>query len=220
MNRTETAKRKYETVDLAYMALGAVLIALCSWISIPAVVPFTMQTFAVFLVLLILGGRRGTMTIVVYVLLGAVGLPVFSQFGAGIGALLGSTGGYILGFIFMGLTYRLVTGAADRGRSGKVRWTGTTGMGRSDKAKWAGAAGRSRTSKVRWAEAAALVLGLLVLYAFGTAWYMFMYARTQGGAGLMSVLLLCVIPFVIPDLIKLALALALARRLAPAFFRM
>ena len=192
MNRTETAKRKYETIDLAYMALGAVLIALCSWISIPAVVPFTMQTFAVFLVLLILGGKRGTMTIVVYVLLGAVGLPVFSQFGAGIGVLLGSTGGYILGFIFMGLTYRLVTGAA----------------------------GRSRTSKVRWAEAAALVLGLLVLYAFGTAWYMFMYARTQGGAGLMSVLLLCVIPFVIPDLIKLALALALARRLAPAFFRM
>lgn len=192
MNRTETAKRKYETIDLAYMALGAVLIALCSWISIPAVVPFTMQTFAVFLVLLILGGRRGTMTIVVYVLLGAVGLPVFSQFGAGIGVLLGSTGGYILGFIFMGLTYRLVTGAAGRSRSGKVRWT----------------------------EAAALVLGLLVLYAFGTAWYMFMYARTQGGAGLMSVLLLCVIPFVIPDLIKLALALALARRLAPAFFRM
>lgn len=192
MNRTETAKRKYETIDLAYMALGAVLIALCSWISIPAVVPFTMQTFAVFLVLLILGGKRGTMTIVVYVLLGAVGLPVFSQFGAGIGVLLGSTGGYILGFIFMGLTYRLVTGAAGRIRSGKVRWT----------------------------EAAALVLGLLVLYAFGTAWYMFMYARTQGGAGLMSVLLLCVIPFVIPDLIKLALALALARRLAPAFFRM
>ena len=192
MNRTETARRKYETIDLAYMALGAVLIALCSWISIPAVVPFTMQTFAVFLVLLILGGKRGTMTIVVYVLLGAVGLPVFSQFGAGIGVLLGSTGGYILGFIFMGLTYRLVTGAAGRSRSGKVRWT----------------------------EAAALVLGLLVLYAFGTAWYMFMYARTQGGAGLMSVLLLCVIPFVIPDLIKLALALALARRLAPAFFRM
>lgn len=192
MNRTETAKRKYETVDLAYMALGAVLIALCSWISIPAAVPFTMQTFAVFLVLLILGGRRGTMTIVVYVLLGAVGLPVFSQFGAGIGVLLGSTGGYILGFIFMGLTYRLVTGAAGRSRSGKVRWT----------------------------EAAALVLGLLILYAFGTVWYMFMYARTQGGAGLMSVLLLCVIPFVIPDLIKLALALALARRLAPAFFRM
>lgn len=206
MNRTETARRKYETIDLAYMALGAVLIALCSWISIPAVVPFTMQTFAVFLVLLILGGRRGTMTIVVYVLLGAVGLPVFSQFGAGIGVLLGSTGGYILGFIFMGLTYRLVTGAAGRSRSGKVRWTGTTGMGRS--------------GKVRWTEAAALVLGLLVLYAFGTAWYMFMYARTQGGAGLMSVLLLCVIPFVIPDLIKLALALALARRLAPAFFRM
>ena len=189
MNRTETVKRKYETIDLAYMALGAVLIALCSWISIPSVVPFTMQTFAVFLVLSVLGGRRGTMTIVVYVLLGAAGVPVFAQFGAGIGVLLGATGGYIVGFIFMGFTYRLITGAA----------------------------GRSRFGRTKWIEALALVAGLVVLYAFGTAWYMFMYARTQGNVGLMSVLLLCVVPFVIPDLIKLALALALSRRLAPVF---
>ena len=76
------------TLDLAYMALGAVVIAVCSWISIPAAVPFTMQTFAVFFVLLFLGGRRGTGSILVYVLLGAVGMPVFAQFTSGLGVLL------------------------------------------------------------------------------------------------------------------------------------
>ena len=97
------------TLDLAYMALGAVVIAVCSWISIPAAVPFTMQTFAVFFVLLFLGGRRGTGSILVYVLLGAVGMPVFAQFTSGLGVLLGSTGGYIAGFILTGLIYWLVT---------------------------------------------------------------------------------------------------------------
>ena len=72
---TETAKR-FDTRDITYIALGAVLIAVCSWIGIPTTVPFTMQTFAVFCVLSLLGGRRGTLAIVVYLLLGAAGMPV------------------------------------------------------------------------------------------------------------------------------------------------
>ena len=92
------------------MALGAVFIAICSWISIPAAVPFTMQTFAAFFVLSALGGKRGTITILTYIFLGAVGVPVFAQFTSGIGILLGNTGGYIVGFIFIGLNYRLISG--------------------------------------------------------------------------------------------------------------
>ena len=65
------------SLNLAFTALGAVLIAVCSWISIPTAVPFTMQTFAVFFVLLALGGRRGTCSILVYILLGAAGTPAF-----------------------------------------------------------------------------------------------------------------------------------------------
>ena len=97
MIKSVTKKKSSETVlDLTYVALGAVLIAICSWISIPAAVPFTLQTFAVAFVLLTLGGRRGTLSIIIYILLGAIGIPVFSQFSAGIGVLLGTTGGYII----------------------------------------------------------------------------------------------------------------------------
>lgn len=182
MNDTKEIKKKYRTIDLVYIALGAVLIAICSWISIPTTVPFTMQTFAVFFVLSALGGKRGTMAILVYVLLGAVGIPVFAQFTSGIGILLGSTGGYIVGFIFMGLIYRLI-----------VHLLG----------------------KKLWVEILAMVSGLAVCYAFGTAWFMVVYARTNGAVGLAMVLGWCVIPFLIPDLVKLGLALALARRLSP-----
>ena len=98
-------KQAFQTLDLAYMAIGAVLIAVCSWISIPASVPFTLQTFAVFFVLSILGGKRGTVSVLLYILLGAIGIPVFAGFSGGIGVIMGSTGGYIVGFILMGLVY-------------------------------------------------------------------------------------------------------------------
>ncbi|NCE65187.1 biotin transporter BioY [Pseudoflavonifractor sp. 524-17] len=87
------------TKDMAYIAMFSALIAICAWISVPAAVPFTMQTFGVFAAVGILGGRRGTLSILVYILLGAVGLPVFSGFRGGPGVLLGTTGGYIAGFL-------------------------------------------------------------------------------------------------------------------------
>ena len=92
------------TRDLARAALFAALIAICSWISIPTAVPFTLQTFAVFLALGVLGGRLGTLSVAVYLLLGAVGLPVFAGFQGGLGALLGATGGYLAGFLLTALT--------------------------------------------------------------------------------------------------------------------
>lgn len=88
-----------KTKDLTLIALFAVLIAVCSWISIPAAIPFTLQTFAIFLAVGLLGGKRGTISVLVYILLGGVGIPVFSNFTGGIGILLGSTGGYIIGFL-------------------------------------------------------------------------------------------------------------------------
>lgn len=98
-----------KVLDLVYVSIGAALIAICSWISIPTAVPFTLQTFAVFFVLTLLGGERGTLATLVYIILGAVGVPVFAGFSGGIGVLFGSTGGYILGFLFMGLIYILLT---------------------------------------------------------------------------------------------------------------
>ena len=59
---------------------------------------------------------------------------------------------------------------------------------------------------------AAGVLGMVSYYAFGTAWYLVLYASTGSPVGLMTALGYCVFPFVIPDLLKLGLALLLARR--------
>ena len=92
------------TYRLVYTGIFAVLLAICSWISIPTVIPFTLQTFGVFLTVLLLGGRQGSIAISIYLLLGAVGIPVFSNFGAGLGYLLGNTGGYAIGFLFIALT--------------------------------------------------------------------------------------------------------------------
>lgn len=87
-------------------ALFAALMAICAWISIPAGdVAFTLQTFAVFLTLELLGGKWGSVSILIYLCLGAVGLPVFSGFQGGFGHLLGATGGYLWGFLFTGLCW-------------------------------------------------------------------------------------------------------------------
>ena len=102
------------TKDIVYMALMVVLLVVCSWasIAIGSIVPFTLQTFAVFCTMLLLGGWRGTFAIAVYILMGAIGLPVFSNFRGGLGALLGPTGGYILGFLLTGVLYWIFEKAA------------------------------------------------------------------------------------------------------------
>lgn len=177
-------KSHSKTYDLVYVALFAVLIAICAWISVPTTVPFTLQTFGIFLTVGLLGGKRGSMAVLVYILLGAAGIPVFSGFTGGIGRLFGSTGGYIVGFLASAL----------------VMWALEKVMGRKP-----------------WALAIQMVLGLIVCYAIGTVWFMVVYSGTSGAVGLMTVLGWCVIPFIIPDLIKIAMALVLTKRLSFLF---
>ncbi len=189
-----TAKRekhRLTTADLAYIAICTALMAVCSWISVPTVVPFTLQTFAVFCTLELLGGRRGTLAIAVYILLAAAGAPVLAGFSGGPGALFGLTGGYVFGFLLIGLSYRL-------------------GEAIGDDRFPLGAAVPGVRPAVRIVS---LLLGLLLCYAFGTAWFMTVYAKQSGPIGLGTALGWCVLPFIIPDLLKLALAIALAVRL-------
>lgn len=95
--------KRITTRDISQMALFVALMAVCSWITIPLPwVPITMQVFGVFLALCTMGGQKGTVCVFTYILLGAVSAPVFSGFRGGIGVLLGTTGGYIVGFIPMG----------------------------------------------------------------------------------------------------------------------
>ena len=170
---------KMKTLDYAYMALATAVIAICSWIAIPLAVPITLQTFAIFTVVGLLGTKRGVISILVYILLGAVGLPVFANFNSGVGYIMGSTGGYLLGFIISAL---IVGGIISRfGRKTPVL-------------------------------ICAMVLGLLVCYAFGTAWFMYVYAQNTGPVGLITVLSWCVFPFIIPDMVKILLAVTLIPR--------
>lgn len=78
----------------------AAFISICSWISIPVgEVPITLQTFGVFAAVGLLGGKLGTISVLIYVLLGTAGVPVFAGFSGGIGILVCNSGGYISGFI-------------------------------------------------------------------------------------------------------------------------
>ena len=153
-----------KVLSLTYVALMAALMAVCAWITIPVgPVPFTMQTFAVFAALGLLGGKRGTLAVVVYLLLGLVGLPVFAGFSSGAAAL-----------VYWGVT-----------------------------AKW----GKSLPGM-----ALAMGLGLVVCYAFGTVWFLLVYTGGGSAATLLGALTLCVFPYILPDLGKIALALVLTRR--------
>jgi len=92
---------KLSTKELVLAALFAGITAVASQIAIPlpfSPVPFNMQLFAVALAGGILGARLGGLALLVYVLLGAVGLPVYSQMNGGISILLGPTGGYLFSF--------------------------------------------------------------------------------------------------------------------------
>ena len=83
----EAVNTKLQVRDLAYTGLFAALMAVCAWISIPVpppLIPFTLQTMGVFLAVGLLGGKRGTIAVLVYILLGAVGAPVFAGFRGGI----------------------------------------------------------------------------------------------------------------------------------------
>ncbi len=175
-----TGSKRMKTIDMAYVALFSVLIVICSWISVPTAVPFTMQTFAVFLAVAVLGGRRGTLAVVLYLLMGAVGLPVFSGFMGGIGRLFDVTGGYMLGFLVSAL----------------FMWHAEKIFGKKDVVL-----------------ALSMVIGILICYAFGTAWFVFLYGQSTGPVALSAVIITCVLPFVIPDTIKICLVMVFRKRL-------
>ena len=146
------AVQRSKTYDIVYIAVFAVIMAICSWISIPAAVPFTLQTFGVFIAVGVLGGKRGTLSVLVF----------------------------IIGFLFSAL----------------VMW-----------------AMEKLPGKKAVMQIVSMVVGLIVCYAFGTAWFMVVYGKANGPVGLATALGWCVIPFIIPDIIKIALAYVLSRKL-------
>ena len=92
--------------SLLRVALVAAATCVLSLIRIPAPVPFTLQTFGVFFALLFLGAKQGSAATLLYLALGLVGLPVFSG-GTGASALVGPTGGYLVGLLLLCLVFLL-----------------------------------------------------------------------------------------------------------------
>ena len=154
-----------KTRDLAFIALSAVVIALCAQITVPLfAVPFTLQTFAVALALFTLGGRRGTVSVVLYTLMGVCGVPVFSGFRGGIGHIFGASGGFIFGFIAAALVFWLLSSVVKKPRL----------------------------------DLLFIMAGLFACYLCGVLWYALVFHGPRPAA--------LVIPFVIPDILKLLLA--------------
>jgi len=93
-----------KTKDICYIGIFAAIIAVSAQIIIPLPpVPITLQTFAISFAGVALGAKRGTLAALIYILLGAVGLPIFAGFGGGIGHIAGPSGGFIMSFPLMAL---------------------------------------------------------------------------------------------------------------------
>lgn len=182
MDTTKTqSTSKFKTLDLTYIALCIALMAICAWITIPSSVPFTLQIFGIFATLGLLGGKRGTIAIGIYLLAGAIGVPVFSGFTGGFGHLVGTTGGYLISYLLIGFFY----------------WFATSVFG-----------------KKLLPQAIIMAIGLIICYAFGTAWFIIVYAQVNGPVTVGAALAWCVIPFIIPDVLKIVLALIISNRVS------
>lgn len=169
-------KHKSTTKSYVLAALFAALTAVLAQIQLPiGPVPFNLAFFGMFLAGMLLPPLWAASSALLYVLLGLVGIPVFAGFQGGPAVLLGNTGGYLAGYLFVALCTSIA-----QHRSGRLP-----------------------------AVAAGMLAGVTICYAFGTAWFM-----ALSGASLQAALGWCVLPFIVPDLCKGALACAVGRMLS------
>ena len=173
----KSAKLNGNIKSIALIPLFTAFIAVCSFITVPFTIPFTMQTFGVCLAVGLLGGAKGTAAVLLYIAVGAAGVPVFAGFKSGIGALASPTGGYIVGFIFIALIV------------------------------WAS----EKISEKFYVRIIAMCVGMIVCYFFGTAWFCKLYSEKSFAEALM----ICVVPFILPDAAKISLCALIMKRVTP-----
>ncbi|MBR2512249.1 MAG: biotin transporter BioY, partial [Firmicutes bacterium] len=131
--------------------------------------------------------KYGSVSVIVFVLLGAAGLPVFHGFTGGMGIITGPTGGYIVGYILAAFLTGIMIDTYFKARKSSDNKAATYAV-----------------------LALAMALGLFACYALGTAWFMHI-----SGTDLKAALLMCVVPFLIGDAIKIAAATVLVKKLRP-----
>lgn len=163
-------KSKITTIQMTLIGLMTAITCILAPISIqlPGGVPISITNLVIYLTVFILGWKKGTISSCIYMLLGMVGLPVFSGFSGGLGKVAGPTGGYIVGFIFLAI----ISGYFIERFSGKG-----------------------------YMYVIGMILGIVVAYILGTAWFIAQTHMTFEAA-----LATCVFPFLIGDAIKIAIA--------------
>ncbi len=200
-----------KTNMLLLSGLFSALTAICSWINIPLFftpVPINLALIGPYMSGLMLGPRYGLLSQLIYILLGAIGVPVFAGFSGGIGVLAGPTGGFIAGYAVCAFICGLSMPVYRRKSGAKAGY----GLSRENGAYPADATGRSPMKLGMTAGSVGfMLLGLTACYIFGLIWYM---ALT--GAGLWSGLVACVLPFLPGDAFKITAAAILYRQLARA----
>lgn len=174
-------KKKQKSVQsMIFIALFATLMCIGAWIHFPSPIPATMQTFVVFVALGLLGSKNTFIMLCVYVALGAMGLPVFSGFTGGVGALTGPTAGFIWGFL-MGVPVFYIF--------------------------------EKYFSHKKSLTIIGYIIYILIHYIPGALWYCRFTAGEINMAGLVSSTLVTVVPFIVPDAVKLLIAILTINRL-------
>ncbi|MBQ4284370.1 MAG: biotin transporter BioY [Lachnospira sp.] len=170
MNRNS---KTHELVTIALMA--SVLCIIAPIVINVGVVPFSFTTFIMYVYLCVFDARKCIVSVLVYVGIGLVGVPVFSGYTAGFGQLVGITGGFIIGYIAMSIVSSMFFKVFKDRRSMTIEGFG-------------------------------VFLGTCVLYVCGVLWYVLVTDNT-----LVQALMICVLPFILPDVLKMIVAVTVGK---------
>ena len=185
--------------SLAFCGLTIALMAVSAWISVPlGPVPFTLQTFVMVFALIVLTPGQCLASIGCYLVIGAIGIPVFSSMRGGLGVVLGPTGGFLWGF-FVGAVVAL---AVMRILEGSARKEQSASSARLDPQTGA----RVRRSRELAASFVGAFLFVVVMYLCG--WVQLMAISGMGPA---AAFVTAVAPFIVVDLVKTIVGVLTAR---------
>jgi len=192
-------KHSVRIQSLVFTGLGIALLAVSAQIQIPiGLVPVTLQSMVFFIILFVYSPTEAVVTIGGYLLIGAVGFPVGAGFRSGPIWLFGPTGGFLVGFFISAVLV------------GAIRQLSACRQG--------GSAGTNSTQPTTQStvlfDAITGCLSIVLYYVCGVAWLVF-----STGTGLMAALMIAVAPFVIPDAIKLVVAISASRAIRLAIGR-
>lgn len=207
--------------DVAFAGLFIALIAVSAWVSVPiGPIPVTLQMLAIPLSIFVLRPSVAIVTIYGYVFLGAIGVPVFSQMRGGLGVLLGPTGGFLMGYLiavpiacgFLHIARK--TWHARQLSMAKGSASSRDASGSTKRTSGIFVRGLQRFSLSSVLNLMAGILFTVVADIFGCVWFMYM-----ANVGFDVAFLTCLVPFIVPDLLKIIFASLAANALEPVAYR-